>query len=525
MAVMVERAACDQALADKILTDDALRFVEHLHKKFDGPLKTLMADRGRRHQEIKSGKLPTFLDDTAQVRADSWQVAPAPADLNDRRAEITGPVDRKMVINALNSGAKVFMADFEDSQSPRFDKMIEGQNNLALAIRREIDFKTLEGKEYKLGTDLATLVVRPRGLHLREAHISVDGTQVAGPLVDFGLYFFHNAKELLSRKSGPYFYLPKLESHLEARWWNDVFKEAQTHLGVDQGTIRATVLIETINAAFEMDEILYELRDHAAGLNAGRWDYIFTMIKRFPENFVKFPDRQQVTMAVPFMTAYTNLLVKTCHKRQAHAIGGMSAFIPNRREPEVTEKAIAAVTVDKEREANAGFDGTWVAHPDLIPVARQVFDKALGTNPHQKSKTRDDFTAQANDLYPAEVEGGKITMAGIRNNIKVSMQYIQTWLAGTGAVAIDNLMEDAATAEIARAQLWHWIRRKDTAEDGTVVTKELYEKVRTEELQGLKERMDLDCTVAASILDELVTATECAEFLTLGAYQKLIQLK
>ncbi len=401
----------------------------------------------------------TSCTETASVRESDWSVAPAPEDLNDRRVEITGPADPKMTINALNSGARVFMADFEDSLSPTWANVIEGQAALIDAVRGELEFTSPEGKQYRLNDEVATLVVRPRGWHLVERHVEVDGQPMSGSLFDFGLYLFHNGAAALSRGSGPYYYLPKMQGHREARLWNDVFLWAQDVVGVPRGSIRATVLIETIWAAFEMDEILYELREHAAGLNAGRWDYIFSVIKAFAARpGWALPDRAQVTMAVPFMRAYSQLLVKTCHRRGAHAMGGMSAFIPNRREPDVTANALAKVTEDKEREAGDGFDGTWVAHPDLVPVAMAVFDRVLGDRPNQKDRQRDDVSVTAAELTDFTVPGGEITEAGLATNVSVGIRYIAAWLDGTGAAAIDNLMEDAATAEISRSQVWQWVQ-------------------------------------------------------------------
>ena len=442
---------------ERVLTQSALAFLTQLHDRFDARRHELLQAREQRLADIRGGQRLGFLADTASVRAGAWSVAPAPQDLDDRRVEITGPTDRKMVINALNSGAKVFMADFEDSLSPTWENVIEGQVNLQDAIRKQIDFTSPEGKDYKLKDTLATLVVRPRGWHLDEKHLLIKAQPISASLFDFGLYFFHNARELMDRGSGPYFYLPKMESHLEARLWNDVFLFAQEAVGVPRGSIRATVLIETIPAAFEMEEILYELREHAAGLNAGRWDYIFSTIKKHSHDpAFLLPDRAQVTMAVPFMRAYAELLVKTCHRRSAHAIGGMAAFIPSRKDREVNDRALAKVREDKNRESKQGFDGTWVAHPDLVPVAKEIFDGVLGDRPNQKHVTRDDLHVVAEQLLDTRIEGGAITHAGVANNINVTLRYIDAWLQGTGAVGIFNLMEDAATAEISRAQLWQW---------------------------------------------------------------------
>ena len=441
---------------ERVLSPQALDFVAWLHREFNPMRQALLQRREERQAALDAGVLPDFLPTTAWIRQADWRIAPAPADLEDRRVEITGPVDRKMMINALNSGARVFMADFEDALSPTWDNVMHGQVNLLDAVRRSLAFTHPEGKVYRLNDTIATLLVRPRGWHLVEKHVLVDGQPVSASLFDFGLYFFHNAHELLQRGTGPYFYLPKLESHLEARLWNDVFNAAQDALGIPRGSIRATVLIETILAAFEMEEILYELREHVSGLNAGRWDYIFSLIKKFchhPDRVL--PDRAQVTMTVPFMRAYTELLVKTCHRRGAHAIGGMAAYIPSRKDPRTNEIALAKVREDKQREVNAGFDGTWVAHPDLVPVAMEVFDRVLPPNekPHQKDRLRETVQVTAHDLLDIRVPGGRITEAGLRNNVSVALQYLGAWLGGNGAVAIFSLMEDTATAEIARAQL------------------------------------------------------------------------
>ncbi|MDQ3224059.1 MAG: malate synthase A, partial [Gemmatimonadota bacterium] len=450
----IEVRAPRGAEVDRIVTPQALRFLQLLAREFEPRRKALLQRRTQVQQDIKRGAQPDFLTETREVRTRSWTVAPAPADLDDRRVEITGPVERKMMINALNSGARVFMADFEDALSPPWANVIAGQANCIDAVRRTLEYASPEGKRYQLGETLATLVVRPRGWHLEEKHLLVDGEPMSASLFDFGLYFFHNARELLDRRSGPYFYLPKLENHLEARLWNEVFVLSQEELGIPAGTIRATVLIETILAAFEMDEILYELRDHASGLNAGRWDYLFSIIKNFrdrPEFLL--PDRAQLTMTVPFMRAYTELLVKTCHRRGAHAIGGMAAFIPSRRDPEVNATALARVREDKAREASAGYDGAWVAHPDLVPLVDEVFRGVLGARPHQKNRQRDDVQERREQLVDVRVPGGRVTEAGVRGNISVALQYLAAWLGGSGAVAINNLMEDAATAEIARSQL------------------------------------------------------------------------
>jgi malate synthase len=511
--------------ADRIVTPKALAFLELLAKHFGPRRGALLRRRQELQRSIADGRLPDFLEDTAEIRARSWTVAPAPPDLNDRRVEITGPVERKMMINALNSGARVFMADFEDALSPPWVNVIAGQVNCTLAVRRTLEYTSPEGKHYRLGERLATLVVRPRGWHLEEKHVLVDGAPMSASLFDFGLYFFHNAGELLARGSGPYFYLPKLENHTEARLWNEVFDLAQDALGIPRGTIRATVLIETILAAYEMDEILYELRDHAAGLNAGRWDYLFSIIKNFRDrpDFL-LPDRSQLTMTIPFMRAYTELLVKTCHRRGAHAIGGMAAFIPNRRDPEVNETALAKVREDKAREARAGYDGAWVAHPDLVPIVEQVFGAVLKERPHQKDRQRDDVKVGRDQLLDVRVPDGRITEAGLRNNISVALQYLAAWLGGSGAVAINNLMEDAATAEIARSQIWQWIRHGAKTESGEQVTLARCRGMLREEIGKLVAAGGDPARLASAgeLLDGLFSAEVFPEFLTLTAYQKLV---
>ncbi len=501
-----------------VLTPEALAFVAALHRQFNGQRVSLLEDRPRRRAElaaVEPGVSFDFPAHTAAVRAAAWRVAPAPADLNDRRVEITGPVDRKMMINALNSGARVFMADLEDSCSPTWANVVEGQRNLMDAVRRTLSLDQ-QGKAYRLGESLATLLVRPRGWHLVERHVEIDGAPASASLFDFGLYFHHNARELLARGSGPYFYLPKLESHREARLWNEVFVVAQEMLGVPRGSIRATVLIETLPAAFEMEEILYELREHAAGLNAGRWDYLFSFIKTFRERPDKvLPDRAQLTMTVPFMRAYSERLVQVCHKRGAHAIGGMAAFIPSRRDAEVNARALAKVREDKERESAAGFDGTWVAHPDLVPVAQAVFDGVLGSHPHQKDRLRDDVATTAPQLIDADVPGGAITDAGIRTNVEVAILYIEAWLRGFGAVAIHNLMEDAATAEISRTQLWQWIRHEAPIDAGGRMSRDFYLRIRKEVLEQLlaQPNAGTELSAAAALLDTLVEG-EFEDFLT-----------
>lgn len=504
--------------ADRVLSDDALTFVAALHRQFDPVRRALLAARPVRRAELASHLAGAPLDfpaATQQLRAADWRVAPAPHDLNDRRVEITGPVDRKMMINALNSGARVFMADLEDSCSPTWRNIVDGQINLMDAVRHALALD-VDGKEYRLHETTATLVVRPRGWHLEEPHLFIDGEPASASLVDFGLYFCHNAHELLGRGSGPYFYLPKLESHREARLWNDVFVSAQESLGVPRGTIRATVLIETLPAAFEMEEILYELREHSSGLNAGRWDYLFSFIKTFRDRRDKLlPDRAQLTMTVPFMRAYAEQLVKVCHKRGAHAIGGMAAFIPSRRDAEVNGRALAKVREDKERESAAGFDGTWVAHPDLVPVACEVFDRVLGARPHQKDQLRHDVTISADQFIDARVPGGRVTAEGIRTNIEVALLYIEAWLRGSGAVAIHNLMEDAATAEISRTQLWQWIRHAAPVDGGGEMTRGWYNRVREAEMSRLSVLPNAGTRLeeAATLLDSLVLG-EFEEFLT-----------
>jgi malate synthase len=509
---------------DRVLTPEALEFLGKLHHWFNDARLELLERRAERQKKLDAGERPTFLEETKGIRDDeSWQVAAPPADLANRRVEITGPVERKMMINALNSGAKVFMADFEDANSPSWENCILGQVNCMDAVRRTIEFTKPDGsKTYTLNDEIATLLIRPRGWHLDEKHVKVDGQPISASLFDFGLYFFHNVKELMERGSGPYFYLPKLESHREARLWNEVFLFAQHELSVSPGTIRATVLIETILAAFEMEEILYELREHSSGLNAGRWDYIFSAIKMFrTQQDLILPDRAQITMTVPFMRAYTELMVKTCHKRGAHAIGGMAAFIPNRREPEVTENALAKVREDKGRESQDGCDGSWVAHPDLVPVVMEIFDDVLGDKPNQIEKQRDDVNVTAEQIHDLAVPGGEITEAGMRLNINVALQYLNAWLLGNGAAAIYNLMEDTATAEISRAQLWQWVHNGATLSDGRTIDKALYKTFRNEELEKLGGVEQGRYKEAVEILDQLVFADTFIEFLTLVAYDYL----
>ena len=511
---------------DEILTPQALEFVALLHRELGAERERLLARRAERQAEFDAGALPDFLPETRAVREADWRVAPYPADLADRRVEITGPTDPKMVINALNSGARVFMADFEDANTPTWENMIGGQLTLVEAVARTLRFTSPDGREYRLGPELAVLMPRPRGWHLPERHILIDGKPASGSLVDFGLYFFHNARRLLEQGSGPYFYLPKLESHLEARLWNDAFNLAQDALGIPRGTIRATVLIETITAAFEMEEILYELRDHSAGLNAGRWDYMFSVIKKFrsrPE-FV-LPDRNSVTMTVPFMRAYTELLVKTCHKRGAFAMGGMAAFIPSRKDPQVNEVALAKVREDKQRESRDGFDGTWVAHPDLVPVARECFDRVLGDRPNQIERQRDDVQVRASDLLNVAATPGQATEAGLRNDVAVALRYLESWLRGSGAVNIFNLMEDAATAEIARSQIWQWRRHGVTLAEGAAVSDDLVRRVVDEELATLRSEWGEELFArsrikeARDLFERVALSDDFIEFLTLPAYE------
>lgn len=503
-----------------LFTHEARALLTELHRRFDARRRELLAARVERQKRFDAGERPSFLESTRSVRDGDWRVAPVPDDLQDRRVEITGPTDRKMVINALNSGARVFMADFEDANTPTWANMVEGQLNLQDAVRQTISFDNPDGRVYRLNERTATLLVRPRGWHLVEKHVLVDGEPLSASLFDFGLYFFHNAKELLARGSGPYFYLPKMESHLEARLWNDVFTFAEDAIGVPHGSIKATVLIETVLAAFEIDEILYELRDHSAGCNAGRWDYLFSIIKKFRSSELVLPDRAQLGMTTPFMRAYTELLVKTCHRRGAHAIGGMAAFIPNRRDPVVTENALERVREDKSREANDGFDGTWVAHPDLVPLATELFDAVLGDRPNQVERQRPDVHVEPSDLLNFVVPGGRVTEEGLRNDVSVGLQYIEAWLQGTGAVAINNLMEDAATAEISRSQVWQWLRHGAKLEDGPPVTLEFVRRIGDEELAKLAASGNPDRRFddARRIFEAVALAEDYVEFLTIPAY-------
>jgi malate synthase len=512
----------------RVLTPEALAFVGELHRAFDERRRRLLVERRERQRRLLAGEVPDFLPETRSVRDADWTVSPTPKDIADRRVEITGPTDRKMVINALNSSARVFMADFEDANSPTWANMVSGQANLIDAVERTIELDAPDGRRYRLNQETATLFARPRGWHLEEKHVTVDGLPCSGSLFDFGLYFFHNARRLLDRGSGPYFYLPKIEGHAEARLWNDVFELAQDRLGIPRGTIKATVLIETVLAAFEMEEILYELRDHSAGLNAGRWDYIFSVIKKFQdrEGFV-LPDRDQVTMTVPFMRAYTELLVKTCHRRGAFAIGGMAAFVPSRRDPEANEVALARVREDKQREAGDGFDGTWVAHPDLVPVATEVFDGALGGRPNQRERRRDDVAVAAPDLLAVRVDGGTVTERGVRSNVRVGILYIESWLRGVGAAALFNLMEDAATAEISRSQVWQWVTRGVQLDDGGVVTRDLVKEMVRDELGSIRDTIGEDAyrsgrfEEASQLFARVALSDTFEDFLTIPAYEYL----
>src|SRR5688572_31111236 len=513
-------------LYDRILTPQAIGFVAHLHRKYEQRRRDLMKARAERQARLDAGETFGFLPETRSIRESAWTVAPVPADLQDRRVEITGPVERKMVINALNSGASTFMADFEDSLAPSWDNVIRGQINLRQAIDRSISFKSPEGKSYTLNDETAVLIVRPRGWHLLERHMLVDGDPVSASLFDFGLFFFHNAEKLVANGSGPYFYLPKIESHLEARLWDHVFNEAECRMNLPRGTIKATVLIETLPAAFEMDEILYELRDHAAGLNCGRWDYIFSCIKKLRRADFVFADRALVTMTSPFLKSYCELLVKTCHRRGAHATGGMAAQIPIKGDQEANDAAMAKVRADKEREATQGFDGTWVAHPGLVPVATEMFDRLMPGR-IQLDKTREDVCAKAEDRLALE-PASPITGAGLRTNVNVALQYIGSWLAGNGCVPINHLMEDAATAEISRSQVWQWIRSpRGVLDDGRKVTLELFREILGEELRrvaGQPGASQMRYDDAAWLLDRLVSEDAFIDFLTEPAYELVAAL-
>jgi malate synthase len=531
---VVSEAAPPVARAEEVLTPQALAFLGELHRRFAPRRAELLELRRLRRAEIARTATLDFLPETAHIREGDWRVAPAPAALDDRRVEITGPTDRKMTINALNSGARIWLADFEDASSPTWENVVGGQLNLIDAYERRIDFTSPEGKAYALkdADELATVVTRPRGWHLNERHLTVDGEQLPGALVDFGLYFFHNAQRLIDLGKGPYFYLPKTESHLEARLWNEVFVFAQDYLGIPQGTVRATVLIETITAAYEMEEILYELRDHASGLNAGRWDYLFSIVKNFRDGGDRFvlPDRNAVTMTAPFMRAYTELLVRTCHKRGAHAIGGMAAFIPSRRDAAVNELAFQKVKADKDREAGDGFDGSWVAHPDLVPIARASFDAVLGDRPHQKDRLREDVHVTAAELIDVASLDARPTYDGLRNAVQVGIRYIEAWLRGLGAVAIFNLMEDAATAEISRSQIWQWTHAGvvfEGAEPRVKATPELVRQVAADELLAIRTEVGEDAfavgkwTEAHELLLRTALDAEYVDFLTLPAYEQL----
>ncbi|CAL9413878.1 Malate synthase [Nocardiopsis dassonvillei] len=516
---------------DEILTDEALALVAELHRAFEDRRQELLAARRVREEQVASGVDLDFLPETKHIREDdSWQVAPPAPGITDRRVEITGPTERKMTINALNSGAKVWLADFEDANTPLWENMIQGQLNLRDALDRTIDFTSPQGKTYALKADeeLATIVVRPRGWHLDEKHILVDGRRAGGGIVDFALYFFHCARRQLDKGKGPYFYLPKMQSHLEARLWNDIFVLAQERLGIPRGTIRATCLIETIPAAFEMEEILYELREHSAGLNAGRWDYLFSIIKTHRTRGRGFllPERNAVTMTAPMMRAYTELLVKTCHRRGAHAIGGMAAFIPSRKDEEVNKVAFAKVRDDKSRESGDGFDGSWVAHPDLVPIAMEIFDGVLGEKPNQIDKQRPEVEVTAADLLAVDRTPGGVTQAGLRGNINVALQYLAAWMGGNGAVAIHNLMEDAATAEISRSQIWQWLHNGVTLDDGPEVTAELVTRIIDEELATIRESLGAAFDEglykqAKELFSEVALADEYVDFLTLPAYERM----
>ena len=511
-----------------ILSDGALEFLSRLHREVEPVRQELLLARAERWEQLRSGGTLDFLDDTRDVRELDWRVADVPHDLRVRKVEITGPTDRKMVINALNSGASVYMADFEDANTPTWQNMVEGQQNLIDAIERKISFTNPDGRVYRLNDQTATLVVRPRGWHLNERHLTIDGLPIAGALFDFGLYAFHNAVRLLKKGTAPYFYLPKLESHREARLWDEIFDWTEKELNLGHGRIKATVLVEVLPLAFEMDETLFELRTHSAGLNAGRWDYMFSIIKKFGDRkeFV-LPDRAQVTMTVPFMRAYTELLVKTCHKRGAFALGGMAAFIPSRRDAAVNEAALAKVREDKTREANDGFDGTWVAHPDLVSTAMGEFDRVLGAKPNQLDRQRPEVTVRAAQLLDARVPGGTVTDAGLRTNVNVGIQYVASWLRGTGAAAINNLMEDAATAEISRSQIWQWIHHGVSLAEGPRVTRELVRDAESEEVAKIRKSVGDDFFAkgrydeAQKIFEEVALSEDFHEFLTIPAYEHI----
>jgi malate synthase len=511
-----------------VLTQPAVDFIEALHRRFSPVREDLLRRRVAAQARIDAGDSLDFSAATAAVRGGEWTVAAAPADLANRRVEITGPTDAKMIINALNSGATGYMADFEDSNAPTWENMVEGQANLRKAVRRTLTFSKPDGREYRLNDTVATLLVRPRGWHLVEKHLLVDGVPISASLFDFGLFTFHNAQALQEIGSNPYFYLPKLQNHLEAQLWNEVFDFTEETLDLAPGSLRATVLIETFPAAFEMEEILYELRTHSAGLNAGRWDYLFSVVKTFAaRSGAVLPDRRRLTMTVPFMRAYTELVVRTCHKHGAHAIGGMAAFIPSRRDPAVNQTALAAVHADKQREATDGFDGTWVAHPDLVPIAFEEFDRVLGSRPNQLDRTRDDVHVTAAQLLDLDSAGHEVTAEGVRNNISVGLRYLTAWLGGSGAVAIYNLMEDVATAEIVRSQLWQWLHRRVVLTDGETVRRELLTAVEDEEMERIRSEIGTDTRqlteleAARSLLDELIDSERVPEFLTVRACELL----
>ena len=518
----------DQQYAD-IVSIDALRFVAGLHRRFEPRRQELLAARRERDAALRAGGTLDFLPETRDIREGDWNVPPPPDDLRDRRVEITGPTDRKLVINALNSGASTFMADFEDANTPTWRNVVGGQRNMIDAIERTITYDSeVDDRHYELEDETATLIVRPRGWHLDERHVKVDGEVVSGAPLDFGLYFFHNARRLVDKGSGPYYYPPTLEHHAEAALWNDVFRHPPAELGLDRGTVRATVLVETLPAAFQMEEILHALREHSAGLNAGRWDYIFSTIKCFRDRpeFVT-PDRDDVKMTVPFMRAYTELLVRTCHRRGAHAMGGMAAFVPSRKDSSVNDRAIAAVREDKRREATDGFDGTWVAHPDIVAPAREEFDAVLGDRANQIDRQREDVEVSAADLLDVAATPGEITEAGLRNDVAVGFQYLSFWLGGRGAAAINNLMEDAATAEISRSQLWQWIRHGATLDDGTTVTRDLVRDVLDEETARIREEVGEETWAAGrpeetrEVFERVALSEDFPEFLTLIAYDKI----
>ena len=526
MATRLELQGSTEASFDEILSPNALEFVSELHAEFEERRQELLRAREERRARLAEGEMLDFLPQTQEIRDGDWTVAPVPEALQQRWVEITGPTDRKMVINALNSGADGFMADFEDANTPTWHNMVQGQINVRDAIMGTITYDGSDGRHYELGDDPATLLVRPRGWHLLERHIRIDDKPMSGSLFDFGMFFFNSGPPLIGSGLAPFLYLPKMESHLEARLWNDVFSYAEDRVGMERGTIKATVLIETLPAAFEMDEILYELRDHSAGLNAGRWDYIFSAIKCFPDRReMVLPDRGDVTMTVPFMHAYTDLLAATCHRRGAHAMGGMAALIPSRRDEEANEKALAGVRADKEREVGQGYDGTWVAHPDLVPVAREVFEKGLGGAPNQLSKQRPDVSVGASDLLSLPETPGAITEAGLRTDVNVGFQYLSFWLGGRGAAAINSLMEDAATAEISRSQIWQWVHHGVALEDGRTVTAELVRQVLDEETAKIHESVGDETWEAGrpdetrAIFERVALSEPLVQFLTLEAYE------